>query len=178
MSNGLPLIEHYISYRAWPLWNKFFGSDGVSVTSSKRAFVAALLQGFLTRWAVERALHYIGHRAWLATYGQNWTPHGRWKWFWKYMNFQSPVSFKSYAKALATAAFVVSVMANQYAGVLAVSLYWLVILNRRHLANLYVWAVLYKAWERFGMGRSATVSIVGAIAVNFVSRAMMGWDTD
>lgn len=116
--NVYPMIGLYMNYLTSILWNRLF-------KSGKIAFAALLLEVFLRLWLLEWALHSMSHRAWMATHWQSWTPHGPWKWFWRYMNFQSPISFKAYAKALATVSFVASVLTNNYWGMLAVSCYWL-----------------------------------------------------
>lgn len=149
--NVLPLIERYISQFTWEFWITLSGN-------SKIAFVAALMQSFLARWLFEKILRSVGHRAWIATYGQSWTPHGRWRWFWGYMNFHSPVAFKTYAKFVASVSFVACVLAKSYSGLMAITLYWLPLFDRKQLLNLYIWLFLNKLLDVLAL--SLTQSLI------------------
>ena len=136
--NVCPAIQLYISSFTWVLWNRLF-------KNGKIATAAFLLEASSYPWLFEWALRSMSHRAWIATYGRSWTPHGPWKWFWRCMNFQSPISYKAYAKALATFSFIACVLTNNYWGMLSVSIYWLPLFERKQLGLLYLWALLFKA---------------------------------
>jgi hypothetical protein len=131
------LIGLYMRSLTWILWNRLF-------KNSKIAIAASFLEAFLEPWLFEWALHSISHRAWIATYGRSWTPHGPWKWFWRYINFQSPISSKAYSKALDVFSFVACVLTYNYWGMFSISIYWLPLFESRQLGLLYVWALLYK----------------------------------
>ena len=169
--NIYPLIDQYVNSHTWVLWNRLFKTDGIALTTSPLAVLASLLEACLRRWILHRVLYSMTFRAWIATYEQSWTPHGRWKWLWAYMNFQSPVSFKTYAKASATVSFVVCVLTANHAGMMAVSLYWLQFYERKQLGQLYVWALMYKV-SSSSLGLYVVgpiLAVVGSILLNTVT---------
>jgi hypothetical protein len=94
---------------------------------------------------VERALYAIVHRAWIATYQPSWNPNRPWKWFWKLMNFEPPIPFKTLMKYYCMYAFVVSMILDNVSGVAMVSLYWLPLFETSQLVKLFVWALIWKA---------------------------------
>lgn len=139
--NVLPLVHYCINYYSWNFWSWV-------LPNTKLALVVLWLETPITQWLLLTMLNSISHRAWVTTYAGNWTPHGPWKWFWKYMNFHSPISHKTYAKTGATISFVMCVLTDKYSGMMAVSLYWLVLYERKELGVLWAWALLYNVLER------------------------------
>ena len=133
--NAVPLIQYPISYYSWNFWSWI-------LPSTKLAFAVLLLEMSLSQWLLIWTLNSIGHRAWTTTYGASWTPEGPWKWFWKYMNFHSPISQKTYAKTGSAISFVVCVLTDNYSGMMAIAIYWLVLYERKELGVLYAWALL------------------------------------
>jgi hypothetical protein len=91
---------------------------------------------------IEKALSGFVHRAWMATYQPDWSPHGRWKWFWKLSNWEPPVAITNMYKLMCTLLFYRDFLTRNWPGVLAVTLYWLQLFDKQELANMYVKAMI------------------------------------
>ena len=132
----IPWFNKIISPFTFMLWQKVFPNTWLAV-------LAASTEGYIRLLLIERALHWLCYRWWVSTYSQTWTIKGPWRWLERYMNFAGPISVKTAGKAVSTVAFVLCVLTNQFAGLMSVTLYWLMLFDRKMLGQLWTWAVIY-----------------------------------
>ena len=95
------------------------------------------------RW-VERGLEAFVHMAWMATYRPDWDPNGRWKWFWKVSNWEPPVPFKTMMKWYLKVMFSLSFTFGFWSGVAMVTLYWILLCDKKESLGMYVTSLVGK----------------------------------
>lgn len=115
------------------------------VSKSTFFLIAWGLFSYMQHQWVEQALHAFVHHAWVETYQPTWSPNGRWKWFWKLSNYEPPIPFKTMMKYWCQFVFFLSLLTNNYSGMLIVTLYWYPLYPRKELANMYVTALGLKS---------------------------------
>jgi hypothetical protein len=117
----------------------FFKSflDGVV---SKSTLLLIIYGGFVLvqRELMERALKTLTHRAWIETFYPDWNPNGRWKWFWKLLNYVPPVPFKTMMKYWCMLLLSVSLSFELYSAAASVTMYWYVVYPKEELASIYL----------------------------------------
>ncbi|PQE09588.1 het domain protein [Rutstroemia sp. NJR-2017a WRK4] len=131
----LTFVERYLMRALW----------GDENSMSTIFYILYGLYSFKKRLWVEEALRGFVHHAWMATYQPDWSPHGRWKWFWKLSNWEPPVAFSTMNKWMCTFVFFASFLMRNWTGVLTVTLYWLPLFDKQELANMYVIATVTMA---------------------------------
>lgn len=100
-----------------------------------------VLYGLFTltiRISMERALKALVHRAWIETFYPEWNPNGRWKWFWKLLNYVPPVPFKKMMKYYLKLMLSVTLTLGMHSLSAAASLYWYAIYPKEELVALYL----------------------------------------
>lgn len=97
------------------------------------------------RW-IDETVHAFVHHAWVETYQPTWNSTGRWKWFWKLWNYESPIPSKQIAQYLCHYIFFRSVCTNDYYRLLIISLHHNRYFPSSELASMYVigygWKIL------------------------------------
>lgn len=135
------VIYSLLNYLETLLLRHFFGDEN-SLSTLFYCFYG--LYSFKKRKWVEDGLNAFVHTAWMATYGPDWDPNGRWKWFWKVSNWEPPVPFRTMMKWFCKVMFSLCFTFGLWSGVGIVTFYWLPLYDRQELLGMYVISLVGK----------------------------------
>ena len=135
----ISLGERYLTRAIW----------GDENSRSTLYYIFYCLYCFKRRQWVEKALNAFGHRAWIATYQPDWNPNGPWKWFWKLLNWEPPIPFRTLMKLSCSFMFLLSIQTKSWSIVATVTLYWLPLFPTRELMNMCATAIFTRVLLSF-----------------------------
>ncbi|KAH7080732.1 hypothetical protein FB567DRAFT_500731 [Paraphoma chrysanthemicola] len=138
-------ICELLSYLERPLLRHFF-SDENSLSTLFYCFYG--LYSWKKRKWVEDWVRAFVHTAWMATYGPDWDPNGRWKWFWKVSNWEPPVPFKMMLKWYLKLLFSLCFAFGSWNRVAVVTFYWMPLYDGWELLIMYAISLVGKVVPR------------------------------
>jgi len=90
------------------------------------------------RILIQRALKALIHRAWIETFYPEWNQNGRWKWFWRLLNYIPPIPFKTMLKYWYHVLLYISLSLRSYSIAASVTAYWYVFYPKEELVSIYL----------------------------------------